>query len=73
MSFTLDSKKFIFCEIVNESGMKFIRVVAVWETPVDPLSTLSILRFLYTSNTDSVSEPILILLPTDTFVGSWVM
>ena len=47
-------------------------MVAVWDTPVDPLSTLRILRFLYTSNIDSISPPIEILLPTDTVVGSCV-
>ena len=53
--------------------MKFICVVAVWETPVDPLSTLSILRFLNTSNIDKVSPPIVMLLPIDTVSGSWEM
>ena len=53
--------------------MKFICVVTVWETPVDPLSTLSILRFLNTSNIDKVSLPIIILLPIDTVSGNWEM
>ena len=69
---TLESKLSIFLEIVNESGIKFICVVAVWDNPVDPLFTLSILRFLNTSNTYSISEFIAILLPTDTDDGSWV-
>ena len=72
LSLTLDSKLSIFWEIVKESGIKFIWVVAVWDTPVDPLFTLSMLRFWNTSSTDNVSVPIPMLLPTDTDSGSWV-
>ena len=53
--------------------MKFIGVFAVCDTPVDPLWTLIILRFSNTSKTFNFSEPIKILLPTDTFIGIWVI
>ena len=44
-------------------------VVAVCDIPVDPLCTLIIFKFSNTSNIFNVSEPIVILLPTDTLVG----
>ena len=66
---TLESNMLIDFLILNESGTNDTEEVAVWDTPIAPLSTLNNLLFLYTSNNFKVSSPILILLPTETFSG----
>ena len=43
----------------------------VWAVAGNPLSILSILRFLYTSNNFTVSLPIPMVLPIETSVGIW--
>ena len=69
LSFTFESKNSKLESMVSEFGLKLTIEVVVWETPVKLLSTFNALLFLNTSKISKVSDPIEILLPTETFWG----